>query len=145
MDQAVIELAMEEHLAREHGIYVQYSTECLNLQVEETIGEHSIVDLPITLKIARTREGLGENAVPASTMTMFKAKYLVGADGSRSWTRSQVGINMLGAQTSKYPPQQSKNETNLTILSAAQSWGVADIVPMSDFRKNSPSALLTLF
>jgi 2-polyprenyl-6-methoxyphenol hydroxylase-like FAD-dependent oxidoreductase len=105
MDQVVIELAMEEHLAREHGIYVQYSTECLNLQVEETIEEQNIVDLPITLKIARTQEGLGENAIPASTTTMFKAKYLVGADGSRSWTRSQVGINMLGPQTSRYFPQ----------------------------------------
>ena len=93
MDQAVVEQAMEEHLVQEHGIFVQYSTECLSLEVNEgrTPG------YPITLAAMRK-----PTSVADATMMAMKAKYLVGADGSRSWTRNQTGIRMLGARTSTF-------------------------------------------
>ena len=93
IDQVIIESAMEEQLAKEHGVFVQYSTECLRLDVEDG-KEHTAKDYPVTLA---TRQS---NAEHNDQLRYLQARYLVGADGSRSWTRNQVGIQMQGARSS---------------------------------------------
>lgn len=51
---------------------------------------------------------------------IIKAKYLIGCDGARSWTRAQLRISLEGETTEHI-------------------WGVMDIVPMTNFR------MLTVF
>lgn len=50
-------------------------------------------------------------------LEIVKAKYLVGCDGAHSWTRKQLGISLEGKQSDSI-------------------WGVMDIVPITDFRKD---------
>lgn len=50
----------------------------------------------------------------ANTTEIIKAKYMIGADGAHSWTRKQLGFELVGEQTDYI-------------------WGVLDIVPITDF------------
>lgn len=50
----------------------------------------------------------------ANTEEVVKAKYVIGADGAHSWTRKQLGFELVGEQTDYI-------------------WGVIDIVPITDF------------
>ena len=52
------------------------------------------------------------------TTEIVRAKYMIGCDGAHSWTRRQLGFHMEGEQTDFI-------------------WGVLDIVPITDFRKQS--------
>ena len=54
---------------------------------------------------------------PKSKVETIKAKYLLGCDGAHSWTRQQLGIPLEGNQTRNI-------------------WGVIDIIPLTNFRKN---------
>ena len=47
----------------------------------------------------------------------IQAKYLIGCDGARSWTRGQVGISLEGEMSDHV-------------------WGVMDIVPLTNFREH---------
>lgn len=50
----------------------------------------------------------------ANTLEVVKAKYVLGADGARSWVRGQLGLQLEGSSTDYV-------------------WGVLDIVPITDF------------
>lgn len=50
--------------------------------------------------------------------TMVEAKYILGCDGAHSWLRKQLGLRLEGE-------------------SYDDSWGVLDIIPLTDFRKFS--------
>jgi len=56
---------------------------------------------------------LPEGAEPGQIETVH-AKYVIGCDGGHSWTRRQLGINMVGEQTDYI-------------------WGVIDVIPETDF------------
>lgn len=47
---------------------------------------------------------------------IIKAKYLLGCDGAHSWTRRQLDLKLEGQQTEHL-------------------WGVMDIIPLTNFRK----------
>jgi phenol 2-monooxygenase len=49
---------------------------------------------------------------------MVEAKYILGCDGAHSWLRKQLGLRLEGE-------------------SYDDSWGVLDIIPLTDFRKFS--------
>ena len=109
MDQAVLERTIEELLVREYGVHVQYSTECLSLNVRE----HGEI-WPVIVEWRPRRPDSPLVTSDDGSRRVLRAKYLVGADGARSWTRSQVGIRMQGSRSS-------------------QCWGVLDFVPLSNF------------
>lgn len=52
--------------------------------------------------------------VKANKEEVVKAKYMIGTDGAHSWTRKQLGFDLVGEQTDFI-------------------WGVLDIVPITDF------------
>ena len=52
---------------------------------------------------------------PATSETIH-AKYVIGCDGARSWTRRTLGYELEGEATDFI-------------------WGVMDIIPITDFRK----------
>ncbi|GAA5847228.1 hypothetical protein JCM9279_006147 [Rhodotorula babjevae] len=55
-----------------------------------------------------------QNGAHEERVEVVKAKYLVGCDGAHSWTRRQLGIKMVGDQT--------------TFV-----WGVLDMIPLTNF------------
>lgn len=58
----------------------------------------------------------------AGTTETVKAKYMIGCDGAHSWVRKQLGYTLEGEQTDYI-------------------WGVLDLVPITDFRKCTLTAL----
>ncbi|GAA5972399.1 hypothetical protein JCM11641_001825 [Rhodosporidiobolus odoratus] len=67
-----------------------------------------------TLLSAAEEEALYKKQDKPNKIETIKAKYLVGCDGAHSWTRRQLGINMIGEQTNFV-------------------WGVLDIIPLTNF------------
>ena len=65
------------------------------------------------------RSGLkGVEEAATVDVETIKAKYLIGCDGAHSWTRTQLGLSLVGETTDHV-------------------WGVMDIVPLTNFRKPS--------
>lgn len=62
-------------------------------------------------------EALSDDSGYAGMGTMVEAKYILGCDGAHSWLRKQLGLRLEG-------------ETY------GDSWGVLDIIPLTDFRKS---------
>jgi len=63
-----------------------------------------------------------QNGAHDERVEVVKAKYLVGCDGAHSWTRRQLGIKMIGDQT--------------TFV-----WGVLDMIPLTNFVRLAPPSL----
>ena len=61
-------------------------------------------------------EGLIAHASRAGDRETVHAKYVLGCDGARSWTRRQLGFELQGEATDFI-------------------WGVMDIIPITDFRE----------
>lgn len=95
---------------------------------------------PITITLRHNRkngarqacngDARNEEHVESEGLEIVKAKYLVGTDGAKSWTRKQLNIPLEGNQTDSV-------------------WGVMDVIPLTDFRKcllclNLPLLLTTL-
>lgn len=121
MDQAVLEKAMEAALLRDYGVAVQYGTESLNLDVAE--------GRPYPIELVVDTNGKHRT---------LQSKYLIGADGAHSWTRHQTDIEMVGECTSEFCRQNPAIEAKHR---SAQYWGVADIYPLTNFRKHrSPTS-----
>lgn len=55
----------------------------------------------------------------AGMNNVVEAKYLVGCDGARSWVRRKLGLRLEGENTS-------------------DSWGVLDMIPLTNFRELCP-------
>jgi 2-polyprenyl-6-methoxyphenol hydroxylase-like FAD-dependent oxidoreductase len=82
---------------------------------------------PITITLRHNRENGGGQAcngdarngehAESEGLEIVKAKYLVGTDGAKSWTRKQLDIPLEGNQTDSV-------------------WGVMDVIPLTDFRKS---------
>jgi phenol 2-monooxygenase len=63
-------------------------------------------------------EAQSDDSGYAGMGTTVEAKYIVGCDGAHSWLRKQLGLRLEG---------ESYND----------SWGVLDIIPLTNFRKLS--------
>lgn len=57
-----------------------------------------------------------QNASQSGTSETIHAKYVIGCDGARSWTRKALGYELEGEATDFI-------------------WGVMDVIPITDFRK----------
>lgn len=70
-----------------------------------------------SFKDHKSRQALEKSKdIGYSTTEVVKAKYVIGCDGAHSWTRQQIGCQLDGDSTDYV-------------------FGVADIVPISNFRK----------
>ena len=66
-----------------------------------------------------SNESHSDDSGYAEMNTVVEAKYLVGCDGARSWLRKELGLRLEGKNLS-------------------DSWGVLDIIPLTDFREFCP-------
>ena len=113
--------------------FVERSTTPERLELDHSLVEEEDA-YPITLTLrhikkeakANASNGIASNEgnVADEGLEIVKAKYLVGADGAKSWTRKQLNIPLEGNQTDSV-------------------WGVMDIIPLTDFRKSSACDELT--
>lgn len=78
-----------------------------------------------SLLSAEEEEALYKQNGRGERVEVVKAKYLIGCDGAHSWTRRQLGIKMLGDQT--------------TFV-----WGVLDMVPLTNFVRSLPASLIAV-
>lgn len=62
---------------------------------------------------------LRKSQARGSASQIIHAKYVIGCDGARSWTRQQLGFELTGEATDFI-------------------WGVMDIIPITDFRELMP-------
>lgn len=62
------------------------------------------------------REARARSGNKAGDIEVVRAKYVIGCDGARSWTRRALGFELQGEATDFI-------------------WGVMDIIPITDFRK----------
>ncbi|GAA6050393.1 hypothetical protein JCM3770_004015 [Rhodotorula araucariae] len=67
-----------------------------------------------SLLSAEEEEALYKKGEQPQRVETVKAKYLIGCDGAHSWTRRQLGINMVGDHTDYV-------------------WGVLDMIPLTNF------------
>lgn len=87
--------------------------------------DHSTIEkddaYPITIHLRHNEEACngdgdatnGEHA-KKGVLEIVRAKYLIGTDGAKSWTRKQLNIPLEGSQPDSV-------------------WGVMDIIPLTDF------------
>lgn len=129
MDQAVVERAIEASL-NECGVEVQYDMDSYYLHYDPEVGRQGGYGIEIAAK-------------QQSQQRLLRCKFLVGADGGRSWVRHQLGIEMEGERTCELHPAEMSMAETLTSCGIAQSWGVIDVLPLTNFRMCTPDCLVS--
>lgn len=99
----MIERIIKEHISRQPFVRVEYETAPSSLVInEDTLNDPDSHPCVLSLRHGDVAEEL------------VRAKYVIGADGARSWTRKQLGFRMEGTRTRSV-------------------WAVTDLVIVSDF------------
>lgn len=129
---------MEYVQARKH-VEVRKDTIPTSFELDhETIDDHNAFPIRVNLESVPSQpktplDGVGtpnsdlsesqsDDSGYAGMGTTVEAKYILGCDGAHSWLRKQLGLRLEG---------ESFDDT----------WGVLDIVPLTDFRKFSQNSL----
>ncbi|GIC86188.1 uncharacterized protein Aud_002553 [Aspergillus udagawae] len=103
LQQGIIERIIKEHISEQPFVRIEYETVPSSLVINEDALDDSDSH-PCVLSL-RHDNGAEE---------LVRAKYVIGADGARSWTRKQLGFRMEGTRTRSV-------------------WAVTDLVVVSDF------------
>ncbi|KAJ7513136.1 FAD binding domain-containing protein [Mycena galericulata] len=119
----IIEEILTEHLRKE-GVLVEY----LVVPVDMSVQDDALDPYPVKMTVARLNERLlqeldlsqAQRADPNSVDGLVEkfecitAKFIIGCDGGKSWTRKHLNISMEG------------NQTDL-------DWGIIDFTPRTNF------------
>jgi phenol 2-monooxygenase len=106
LQQGIIERIIKQHILEESCVQIDYETTPTSLIIkEDSLGDPD--SHPCVLTLCHD-DGAGVSD------ELVRAKYVIGADGARSWTRKQLGFEMQGTRTRSI-------------------WGVTDLVVVSDF------------
>ena len=97
------------HLSEKDSTPVQVATSANGAAVQDGLFRSNLTP-DDTHELLKT----SELDAKANTEEVVKAKYMLGADGARSWVRDQLGFKLEGDSTDYI-------------------WGVLDIVPITDF------------
>jgi phenol 2-monooxygenase len=145
LTQGRIESFYIENLRKYSGAQVERSTAPVSLEIDESVVEdvnahpvtvilrhESVTETGSTIytkdparhsntsnsfKDHKDQQALEKSKdIGHGTTKIVKAKYVIGCDGAHSWTRQQIGCQLEGDSTDYV-------------------FGVADIVPISNFRK----------
>lgn len=100
---------MIDYLNEKQHVLVEWHTRAESLQVT-TVAANGEKDFPVVVDIRK----LEENNTP-KVMETIHARYLIACDGAHSWGSDQLGVQNEGA-------------------SDDSTWGVLDIIPITDFR-----------
>ncbi|KAJ5140422.1 hypothetical protein N7448_003830 [Penicillium atrosanguineum] len=113
LQQAIIEDIIKRHIKLIAPIEVEYETVPTSLSINENdVSEPDHHPCVVTLR--RKSTSIEGNYVSSESEETVRAKYVIGADGGKSWTRKQLGFTMEGNRTDSI-------------------WGVIDLVVTSDF------------
>jgi phenol 2-monooxygenase (NADPH) len=124
MNQGAIEQSLLDLVSQKFSVERNTTPERLELD-RSMIEKEDAYPITITLRHKRKNGGgqacngharNGEHA-ESEGLEIVKAKYLIGSDGAKSWTRKQLNIPLEGNQTDSV-------------------WGVMDVIPLTDFRKS---------
>lgn len=109
----MIEDIIKRHIKSVAPIEVEYEMVPTSLSINESdVSDPDRHPCVVTLRRKSTR--IGGNCVSSESEETVRAKYVIGADGGKSWTRKQLGFTMEGNRTQSF-------------------WGVIDLVVTSDF------------
>ncbi|GAQ47451.1 hypothetical protein AtubIFM54640_003930 [Aspergillus tubingensis] len=110
LNQGIIEQIILDYLRLEQGgrVEVEYGKQAETLELLEE-GED---EYPVVVGVKR----VGQNGANGhcSDVESIRARYVIGCDGARSWTREQLQVPM-------------------RVCSGDTTWGVVDIAPITDF------------
>ncbi|XRM43861.1 hypothetical protein ABZX51_007012 [Aspergillus tubingensis] len=110
LNQGIIEQIILDYLRLEQGgrVEVEYGKQAETLKLLEE-GED---EYPVVVGVKR----VGQNGANGhcSDVESIRARYVIGCDGARSWTREQLQVPM-------------------RVCSGDTTWGVVDIAPITDF------------
>jgi 2-polyprenyl-6-methoxyphenol hydroxylase-like FAD-dependent oxidoreductase len=112
LNQGGIEQILLDYLSKMDRIAVEWNTKAETLTVSSGNGEGDD-DFPVAVGVSKSAS---ENDTATQTETIH-ARYVIACDGAQSWTRTQLEV-----------PMESHSEHS--------TWGVVDIVPITDFRKH---------
>jgi phenol 2-monooxygenase len=84
-------------------------------------------DLPDDPALGSRANGI----VPPGETETVHAKYVIGCDGARSWTREQLGYRLEGDSANVYVRCL---HTQIYAFAEATQWGVVDTVPVTNVR-----------
>lgn len=110
-NQGGLEQILLHYLSKMGRIAVEWNTRAETLTVSPGNGEGDD-DFPVAVGVTKTANG---NDTAEQTETIH-ARYVIACDGAQSCTRTQLEV-----------PMESHSEHS--------TWGVIDIVPITDFRK----------
>ncbi|KAJ5088705.1 hypothetical protein N7456_012321 [Penicillium angulare] len=131
LSQAQIEEYLMEYVRDRRNIEVKRETTPTSFEINyETINDRDAFPIRVTLENAPSRPNVTLDNVDTSDSelseapsydsgyagmgTTVEAKYILGCDGAHSWLRKQLGLRLEGE-------------------SYDDSWGVLDIIPLTDF------------
>jgi 2-polyprenyl-6-methoxyphenol hydroxylase-like FAD-dependent oxidoreductase len=112
LNQGGIEQILLDYLSKMDRIAVEWNTKAETLTVSSGKGEGDD-DFPVAVGVSKSSS---END-PAGQTETIHARYVIACDGAQSWTRTQLDV-----------PMESHSEHS--------TWGVVDIVPITNFRKH---------
>ena len=120
LSQARIEEVLLGNLSSFPNIRIDWNVSIENLVVDNNAC-NSINARPVRATLRRHEiEGRQKTKEHEHSDEVINAKYVVGCDGAHSWTRKSLAIQMLGKSTES-------------------TWGVIDLVPITNFRKSPNS------
>lgn len=132
-----------EYVRGRDSVDVRRETAPTSLEIDyNTIDDHSTFPIRMNLENVAPRltphfndmknpgsdtssETHSDDSGYAGVGTVVEAKYLVGCDGAHSWVRKQLGLRLEGENSS-------------------DSWGVLDIIPLTNFREFCPGYSIVL-
>lgn len=107
LQQGIIEQIVKKYISEQSCVQIQYETAPISFVVkEDMLGDPDSHPFEVTLHHG--------NGTYTSEKELVRAKYVIGADGARSWTRKQLGFKMEGTRTKSV-------------------WAVTDLIVVSDF------------
>jgi phenol 2-monooxygenase len=113
-NQGGIEKILLDYLSKMDRITVEWNSRAEKLSVcPQNLEDDD--DFPVAVGIMKPTS---ESDTADQTETIH-ARYVIACDGAQSWTRTQLDV-----------PMESHSEHS--------TWGVIDIVPITDFRKHPP-------
>lgn len=161
LHQGRIEGVLLNDIAKHSSIRVERSTQPIALSVTSdsaalanpsahpfTVSLRKLSDAESTIKqdgaipngLHRSNAYAVDEAVPEADdhVETIRARYLLGADGARSWVRQQLGYRLEG--DSAVRPSLPR----LALIASNVYWGVIDAVPLSNFPDIRPFRLSVL-
>ncbi|KAG9240507.1 FAD binding domain-containing protein [Calycina marina] len=108
LGQGMIENIVIRKIEQDSAIRVEYEKKPVSIVLDHD-KEHKTDTYPCLVRIS-----CADGEKPEYHDEFVRAKYVIGADGARSWTRKQLGIGLQGTRT-------------------GDIWGVMDVIVVSDF------------